>query len=59
MEAHEELLTVVRNLKVVRRAKHKEEKKEEDRLEKLKLRLRIKLDHDRKVANGPPITKTA
>lgn len=48
MESHKlethELLTVIRDLKAARRAKQKEERKEEARLEDLKLRLRIKIE---------------
>jgi hypothetical protein len=45
MESQEqELLTVIRTLRVTRHAKRKEEKKEEAHLEKLKFRLRIKLN---------------
>jgi hypothetical protein len=59
MQSHEELLTVIRNLKESRRAKHKEQQKEESRLEELKVRLRIKLDRNAETPNDTPIPKTA
>ncbi len=62
MESHKlethEFLTVLRNLKAARRAKQKEERKEEARLEELKLRLRIKIDQTQH-PDSTPVTKTA
>lgn len=59
MESHEELLTLIQDLKAAQRAKHKGEKKEEARLEELKVRLRIRLDRNGKPSNDTPASKTA
>ena len=63
MESHKlethELLTVIRDLKAARRAKQKEERKEEARLEELKLRLRIKIEQTQPPGQATPVAKTA
>ena len=63
MESHKlethELLTVIRDLKAARRAKKKEERKEEARLEELKLRLRIKIAQTQPPGQATPVAKTA
>lgn len=58
LEPHE-LLTVIRDLKTARHAKHSEEKNEEVRLEKLKLRLRIMLSAHTRQPNDTSGAKTA
>lgn len=57
LEQHE-LPTIVRELKAARRAKREEQRKEEARLEELKLRLRIKIDQ-RQPPDSTAVTKIA
>ena len=53
-----ELLAVIRELKAARYAKHSEERNEEVRLEKLKLRLRIMLSGHTRPPNDASGAKT-
>lgn len=55
----QELLTVIRQLREARRAKRKEETKEEARLEKLRLRLIARLNSRPQPPDGEPVGKAA